>query len=229
MAAVKFADQEFPEQNCAIYNKQKKVFLDISSHEDPQGKLKSFLLSNFSFDGKRILEAGAGAGRITDYYIDRAGSVILTDANKPMVDILTKKYGAGNNAAAVRCLHKDLKKQFSGTFDIFLCAFSFGYGLEPEIRDYDSYLEKILPAARQHIIIECTGIYDMYDCLDPETILFDQALERRFQKKEILTDFVFPSPEQAYEAAGILFPAVAERVKQENRAVIPDRITVFYD
>ena len=39
----------------------------------------------------------------------------------------------------------------------------------------------------------------------------------------------FSSPEQAVAAAKVLFSPVAERVRQQNRAVIPEMIHVYYD
>lgn len=229
MTAEKFTVQEIHDIGAELFDSRTKAFLDIASHEDPEGKLKEFLLAEFSFDGKSVLEAGAGAGRVTDYYADRVGSVVLTDASHSMVNILKKKYSRRNNVTAELCEHKDLKKRFPETFDLFLSAFSFGYDADPGSGNYDAFLEKILPAARQHIIIECCGIYDKYDILDQETVLYVEALERRFHKKEILTEFVFSSPAKANEAAGFLFQAVADRVKRENRTVLPDKISVFYD
>lgn len=88
---------------------------------------------------------------------------------------------------------------------------------------------KILPSARRHIIIECCGIYEEYDYLPPESIRYVEALKRRFEKAELLTEFVFSSPEQAYAAAKTLFPTAAERVRQQNRAAIPERIGIFFD
>ena len=229
MTAEELTAQELRDHDYSMYDIHTKVFLDIAAHEDPEGKLKTFLLANFSFDGKRVLEAGAGAGRITDYYADRAGSVVLTDAYDPMLTILKRKYGTRNNIAVEKCVHRELKSRFHETFDIFLSAFSLAYDLDPEIENYDDYLENILPAARQHIIIECCGIYERYDLLSPADIRYDEALDRRFHRKDIRTVFVFSSPELAYKAAGYLFPEAAERVKQENLAVIPEMISVFYD
>ena len=57
---------------------------------------------------------------------------------------------------------------------------------------------------------------------------FEEA-EKRFQKAVIPTEFVFSSPEQAVAAAKVLFSPIAERVRQQNRAVIPEMIHVFYD
>ena len=220
---------EMQTAHAALYDKEAEVFDDISAHEDPAGRLCSFLLDSFDFNGKSVLEAGAGAGRITDYYVERAKSIVVTDAYDSMVSILRKKYEGLEKVTAELCDHRQLRSRFEETYDIFISAFSFNYAFDSSVGDYDAFLEKILPSAKHHIIIECCGFYEEYDYLPPENIRYVEALEKRFEREEILTEFVFSSPKQAVEAAKVLFSPIAERVKQQNQPVIPERIYVFFD
>lgn len=186
-------------------------------------------MTQFDFDGKTVLEAGAGTGRITDYDADRAKSIVVTDAYDSMVGILRQKYAGLDKVTAELCDHRQLRERFEETYDIFVSAFSFNYAFDPSVGDYDAFLEKILPSAKHHIIIECCGFYEEYDYLPPESIRYVEALKKRFEKKEILTEFVFSSPDQAVQAAKALFSPIAERVRRQNQPVIPERIYVFYD
>ena len=229
MTAIEQNLQQIQEAHAELYGSEATLFTDISLHEDTEGKLRRFLLEHFSFDGKSVLEAGAGAGRITDYYVDRAERVIVTDAYESMVSILRQKYAGVDKVTAALCDHRQLRARFPEPVDVFLSAFSFNYAFDPSVGDYDRFLEQILPPARQHIIIECCGFYEEFDYLPPESLRYVRALEKRFQKTVVPTGFVFSSPEQAVAAAKVLFSPIAERVRQQNRAEIPEMITVYYD
>ena len=221
--------QQIQAAHAELYNSDAALFDDISLHEDTAGKLRQFLLEHFSFDGKSVLEAGAGAGRITDYYVQRARRVVVTDAYESMVNLLKQKYAGLDKVEALLCDHRQLRSRISEPFDVFLSAFSFNYAFDPSVGDYDAFLEQILPPAKQHVIIECCGFYESFDYLPPESIRYVHALEKRFQKTVLPTEFVFSSPEQAVAAAKVLFSPIAERVRQQNRAVIPEMIHVYYD
>ena len=221
--------QQIQAAHAELYDSEASLFDDISLHEDKAGKLRQFLLEHFSFDGKSVLEAGAGAGRITDYYVDQVKRVIVTDAYESMVNMLKQKYAGVDKVTAALCDHRQLRSRFPESFDVFLSAFSFNYAFDPSVGDYDTFLEQILPLAKQHIIIECCGFYEEFDYLPPESIRYVHALEKRFQKTVLPTEFVFSSPEQAVAAAKVLFSPVAERVRKQNRAVIPEMIHVYYD
>ena len=221
--------QQIQAAHAELYDSEAEKFDDISLHEDTAGKLRQFLLERFSFDGKTVLEAGAGAGRITDYYVDRAKRVVVTDAYESMVGMLKQKFAGEDKVTASLCDHRQLISRFPEPFDVFISAFSFNYAFDPSVGDYDAFLDRILPPAKQHIIIECCGFYEEFDYLPPESVRYVQALENRFRKTVIGTEFVFSSPEQAVAAAKVLFSPIAERVRQEGRAVIPEMIYVYYD
>ena len=229
MAAEKQNLQQIQEAHAELYDSEATLFDDISLHEDTSGKLRRFLLERFSFDGKSVLEAGAGAGRITDYYVDRAKRVVVTDAYESMVGMLKQKYALVDKVTAELCDHRQLRSRFPESFDVFLSAFSFNYAFDPSVGDYDAFLEQILPPAKQHIIIECCGFYEEFDYLMPESIRYVRALENRFHKAVVPAQFVFSSPEQAVAAAKVLFSPIAEQVRRQNRAVIPELIHVYYD
>ena len=72
-------------------------------------------------------------------------------------------------------------------------------------------------------------MYFVKKILPPESLRCARALENRFQKIVLNTEFAFSTPQQAYDAAQALFSPVAERVKRENRPVIPERIDVYFD
>ncbi len=182
MAAEKQNLQQIQAAHAELYDSEAALFDDISLHEDTSGKLRQFLLEHFSFADKSVLEVGAGAGRITDYYVDLAKRVIVTDAYESMVNILKQKYAGVDKVTAALCDHRQLRSRFPESFDIFLSAFSFNYAFDPSVGDYDAFLEQILPPAKQHIIIECCGFYEEFDYLPPESIRYVQALENRFQK-----------------------------------------------
>ena len=229
MAAEKQNLRQIQAAHAELYDNEAALFDDISLHEDTSGKLRQFLLERFSFDGKSVLEAGAGAGRITDCYVDRAKRVVVTDAYESMVSILKQKYAGVDKVTAALCDHRQLRSRFPEPFDIFLSAFSFNYAFDPSVGNYDTFLEQILPPAKQHIIIECCGFYEEFDYLTPESIRYVHALENHFQKTVLQTEFVFSLPEQAVAAAKILFSSIAERVRQQNLSVIPEMIHVYYD
>lgn len=229
MGTEKQSLRQIQAAHAALYDSEAALFDDISLHEDTAGKLRQFLLERFSFAGKSVLEAGAGAGRITDYYVDQARRVVVTDAYESMVGMLKQKYAGMDKVTAVLCGHRQLRSRFPEPFDVFLSAFSFKYAFDPSVGDYDAFLEQILPPAGQHIIIECCGFYEEFDYLPPESVRYVRALENRFQKTVLPTEFLFSSPEQAVAAAKVLFSPIAERVRQQNRAVIPEMIYVYHD
>ena len=126
---------ELQAEHGELYGREADIFDDIARLADVKGVLRQCLLERFAFEGKRVLEAGAGTGRITDYYVDRAKCVTLTDAYGSMVDRLKHKYAGVEKVTVALCDHRRLRERFSEKHDIFLSAFSLNYAFDESIKD----------------------------------------------------------------------------------------------
>jgi ubiquinone/menaquinone biosynthesis C-methylase UbiE len=70
-----------------VFQRQAPKYDRLVSREDYQGNLMPALRSIAQFDAKRIVEFGAGTGRLTRLLAPIAGSIFAFDASAPMLEV----------------------------------------------------------------------------------------------------------------------------------------------
>ena len=94
-----------------------------------EARLKHLASLDLPLDGRRILEVGAGVGRLTGFFRDRGCSVVVTDARSENVAEL------GRRLPTVDVSEADVEESLDhlGSFDIVFC-YGVLYHLESPLR-----------------------------------------------------------------------------------------------
>jgi SAM-dependent methyltransferase len=84
---------------------------------------------DLAIDGRAVLEVGAGVGRLTDFFLNRGCSIVVTEARAENVDALRRRLPTVD--ARVADVEEDL--QHLGRFDVVFC-YGVLYHLESPLR-----------------------------------------------------------------------------------------------
>lgn len=217
-----------------IYKENQKDFLRFSLCEDRHKNLTRYLMKEFSWDNKTVLEAGAGMGRITDKYIDKIKDLTLTDKSIEMLKYCKKKYNyKEKNIQYLCCDHKNLASNLKDKhFEIFICAYSLSYvAMELDDKAFEDFLTTFFSInADQFIIIENIGIFSKNDTYVRPYFNYFDFLSKKFKSLEIKTDFSFKDVNEAVYYAEMFFGKdTAETVKEIGSKDLPEISCIWYN
>ena len=220
-------------QQQKIYLESPNCFNKWSQFEDPDGCLKQYLFQRFQWKNSIVLEAGAGTGRITDYYVDEADKVYLTDNSENMIKLLNRKYEKKTKVVPFLCDHSELWKMHTLNPSVFISAFSLGYIFTDCLlssKEIERQLKKIIPSNAKVIIIECTGVFNRFDNAPEGFLNYVMRLNSLFESDTIETCFRFDTIYEAIECAtGLFSKEVACEIEKSGLLEIPDYITVWHN
>lgn len=94
--------------------------------------LEDFLVSEFNFSGKRVLDLGCGGGNLTSLMARTANKYVGIDKNKELIEQASRQFNSGNN---ISFLHGDLDALPSmplRNWDLIFFVFSAYYTNNPE-------------------------------------------------------------------------------------------------
>lgn len=215
-----------------IYNSEIDRFISFAQYEDSNHNLENYI-KHIPWEGKSVLEAGIGTGRMTTYYIDKVKEILATDISQNMLKYCSRRlHEYSLKIKYICCPHDDLNKLNLPHYDIFFSAYSLCYlAVENMYTDIDSYLDMILPEkVNNYIIIENVGIFSHDDEYIRPFYNYYNALTRRFKYKEIRTDFLFPNIELAVRATDDFFGKdISEKVFDNHRLLVPEITGIWYD
>ncbi len=185
--------------------------------------------------GARVVEAGAGTGRITRQLVASGARVLATDRAPAMLAIARKHLEALNAAGSWELVEADARALPApdGEADLAIAGWVFGHlrhwlpdGWREAIGGAIGEMKRTLKPGGALIIIETLGtgreepsppnpaLAEYYAWLES-----DQGLIRR----AIRTDYAFPDVETAATVTGFFFGApFAERVRKEGWSRIPE-------
>ena len=216
-----------------IYSNEISKFKRFSECEDYNHCLREYLIHHFDWEKASVLEAGVGMGRFTDYYIDQAKTVTLTDSSTTMLDYCRMKYSRYEEKIDfVSCKHIDLLDYCkSRKYDIFISAYSLSYEavkLQPEM--LQGYLDSVLSLnVNSFVIIESIGLYHTNSNYLQQYKDYFNELSNRLNRIEITTDFHFQSVQEAEYYCGIFFgKEISERVKEIGSNIVPETTCLWY-
>lgn len=216
-----------------IYNEKIQDFLHFSLCEDYNNNLSKCLLNKFSWNDKKVLEAGIGMGRIADNYIDKIKSLTATDKSMKMLKYCEKKFSLKTtNVQYLCCHHKNLKMALDNSFfDTFLCAYSLSYAaIEYDGNHLYDFLDRIFSIeANNYIIIENVGIFSTEDeYIRPYSNYFNY-LYKMFDCIQINTDFCFRDNMEAVHYSNMFFgKEIASIVKKSESNFVPEKTCIWY-
>lgn len=198
-----------------IYQKNSFEYDELVNNEDYNGNLNRYLLDNFNFNNKSVIELGAGTGRVSKVYAEFAKKVFLYDRSKHMLekanenlrDILTPiEYGVLDNNE----IHKIKTKA-----DIVIEGWSFGHTV---IDNQENLFESVKKLVNDCIkIASDNGIIIFIETLgtnsktpkapDINLAKFYSLLENEynFNRTVLETDYKFKSNQEAKRISGFFF------------------------
>ncbi|HBM16084.1 MAG TPA: hypothetical protein DD381_07070 [Lentisphaeria bacterium] len=216
-----------------IYNCHADKYDALINHEDYQENFSKFLLQNVDWMGKKVIEAGAGTGRVTRIYAALADKIFAADRSEHMLLKARLNLGAFSDKISYGIYENLNLDQIPFKADIVIEGWSFGHTVEDKPDNIPETVEslmltckKLLRPGGQIIIIETLGTGVTESGAPDKTLAqFYLMLEEKysFKKNIISTDYKFPSAEEAADVAGFFFgDDLGNRIRTEKFTIIPE-------
>lgn len=198
-----------------IYQSYSKEYDELVSYEDYQGNLRKFITNDIDIKDKKIIEMGAGTGRITKMLIPTAKSIQVYDGSGHMLEFAKKELAEYQSKLSFNVCNNIDIESIKEKADILIEGWSFGHTIIQRFDDFDNTLDKlvkgclnILNPGGQIIIIETMGTNTEIAKAPSEGLsLFYLELEKSygFEKRIIRTDYNFKTNQKAKELLGFFF------------------------
>lgn len=218
-----------------IYARHAAEYDALVSAEDRDRRLLPAIESVASIEGARVLDVGAGTGRITRQLVTRAARVVGVDRASAMLDVARRHLEAMNPPAAWELHAADARELpvESGTFDVAVAGWVFGHfrkwmpdGWQREVGRALAEMKRALVPGGAMIVIETLGT-GREEPAPPSPELGEYfawlEAEQGMTRQAIRTDYEFESVESAATITGFFFgQAFGERVRHEGWKRVPE-------
>ena len=198
-----------------IYNNHSSKYDELVTHEDYKNNLNNYLLENFNFNGKTIIELGVGTGRVTKIFIELAKEVLCYDNSLHMLD--KAKFNLNQFKSKIdfiQCNNHNISS-INTKADFVIEGWSFGHSIVENQEGIETITEKLyndcvnlLNKNGVLIIIETLGTNVSKASVKSQPLQkFYQLLVNSygFHKKIIRTDYSFKSNEEAKRIMSFFF------------------------
>lgn len=217
-----------------IYGTRASDYDLLVSREDYQGNLLASLRQIHALEDSRVVEFGAGTGRVTRLLAPMVKSIIACDASAHMLEMARTRlheHALANWSVAVA----DNRQMplANGIADVVIEGWSFGHSVswyaerwKIEIGRALDEMKRLLKTGGTAIILETMGT-GVHKPAAPTVGLatFYQWLEveHGFKAMQVATDYRFASVEEAEYLTRFFFgDALADRVVAEQLQVVPE-------
>jgi SAM-dependent methyltransferase len=109
-----------------IYERHAREYDELVACEDYRGNLGKALESLVP-EGARVLELGAGTGRVTKLYAERARAVTCCDRSAHMLDRARRNLSAFAGKIGYSLADNDALDKTGGSYDVIIEGWSFGH------------------------------------------------------------------------------------------------------
>lgn len=223
-----------------IYQDHAHKYDQLVSCEDYQGNLLSALAGIVDLEGLRVVELGAGTGRITRLLAPRVQQIFALDEARAMLQIAerhSRELGY-TNISYTRARHQSLPLR-AGLFDMLIEGWAFGHLLSWYPGDWEQQLESALGEAarvvRKHgtiILVETLGTGRTEpEPPNSELAALYQHLEQRHEYNRIWvrTDYQFESLSLAVDLVSFFFGQdLAKQVEAAGKTILPECTGIWY-
>jgi len=211
----------------------------LISKEDNGGNIPAALSELADFDGKDVIDLGAGTGRLTCMAAPLAKSILAVDFAAGMLQVTAQKLtrmGLSNWRTAVADYRRVPAEDQSA--DIVMAGWTIGYVAstnhaewEDNLRQVMEEIERLLRPGGIAIILETLGTG--YEEPTPPDFLvsYYKALEERygFRHRWIRTDYRFDSAEQAEALCRDFFgDEAADRIRENKTCIVPECTGIWW-
>lgn len=222
-----------------IYADQATAYDALVNREDWQGNLGTWLAAFPGLAGSRVLECGAGTGRLSALLLQAAASVVCLDREEAMLAALRKRLAPhAGRFEAPRGDNCDLSA-WRGGFQAVAEGWSFGHTVLEHRERIPGITAELVEACRSClscrgpvIIIESLGtMADAPEAPGPGLAAFYRELEdvHGFSRTVISTDYRFESATDAARIMGHFFgPDMHRKILQAGSAVVPEFTGIWH-
>lgn len=205
-----------------IYTSHAREYDELVAWEDCAGNLGKALESLVP-TGARVLELGAGTGRVTKLYAGRAGSVTCCDRSAHMLEGARANLSAFGAKIGYCLADNDAPGKPGGPYDVIIEGWSFGHSAVAHANEVPAWFSALhagllglLSPEGSIVVIETLGTLSEIPAA-PGPVLgeFYDVLERSFgYRKTVLdTSYRFGDCEEARRIIGFFFGSgMASRV-----------------
>ena len=215
-----------------VYNQYAEQYDLLVEREDFQGNILPALTGIHPINGHRIVELGAGTGRLTRMLAPLAKHIWFFDASRHMLEIAARsleKEGHSNWEMAIAD-HRSLPLT-DGMADVVISGWSVCYlvtwsggSWRRELDQGLGEMERVLNPMGIIILLETLGTgFEHPEAPEKLRGYYDYLEEKGFHRNWIRTDYEFESLAEAKELARFFFgEEMATRVEEEGWVRLPE-------
>lgn len=217
-----------------VYRSQAHEYQRLVSHEDHEGNIERKLEGLLDLEEARVVELGAGTGRLTQLLCRRVASVLAADRAKAMLGLAAELLSAGgcDNWQLLLADNRHLPLA-GGWADLVVAGWAIGHSIEWHPHTWQGIVEGTVGAMRRLLrpggsilILETLGTGQSEPSPpSPGLAAYYQLLENGlgFEASWARTDYRFEDPEQGAEVVRFFFgEELAERILQEQLTIVPE-------
>lgn len=215
-------------EQAAIYETRAREYHRLVMAEDCDGNLLPALAARVPLAGRRVIEVGAGTGRVTALLARAGADVHAFDRAPAMIEVAREHVpGVRFDVADARALPVD-----DGSADALVAGWVYGHlrlwmpdGWRAEIGAALDEAARVVAPGGAIVVIETLGTGAARPAPPSEALAEYYAfLEGRgFVRSEVATDYAFASVEEAARVLGAFFgEAMAARIEAAGWRRVPE-------
>jgi ubiquinone/menaquinone biosynthesis C-methylase UbiE len=215
-----------------IYQHRAEDYDRLVSREDYQGNILAALNRDGLLNGARVVEMGAGTGRLTRMAAPLAAQLLAFDSSAHMLAVAARTL-AGYPQVQVKVADNRALPVADGWADVVMAGWSFGHAVgwfpdkwQVEIGKALAEMQRVARPGGQLLIFETLGT-GTDDCQPPTPELGDYyawlETEHDFAREAIRTDFKFASLAEAEELIRFFFgDEMGDAVVARGEVIVPE-------
>jgi SAM-dependent methyltransferase len=213
-----------------IYEKHAVEYDQLVDAEDYQGNFGNYLRQVADWEGKTVLEAGVGTGRVTQLYADLAASAVCFDQSPHMLEAAKRRLSRFGGKISYRVGDNLKMPEVSPKCDIFVEGWSWGHSVvgssDPVATIAEALIRGVRPSLKPDavmMVVETMGTNTATPAPpEPRLDRFYKVLvnELGFHQAIIRTDYRFATSEDAIRIMGFFFGETMEKALADSRPTI---------
>ncbi len=227
-----------PSAQEAIYKQEAAGYESLVAHEDYEHNIIKALTEIKPFEGLRVVETGAGTGRLTEMLAPLVERICAFDLQAHMLGVLAQKArrGGGRHCQVGVADHRHLPVP-SHQADLLIGGWTVCYlyvnypdTWRRELSAGLAELQRVIRPGGTIVILETLGTgHETPYVHEHLTPYFDFLKNAGFASTWIRTDYLFDSPEQAADSMRFFFgDDMATKVMENEWRIVPECTGVWW-